>query len=888
MKRKRNLQDVTGEEVRQDIFEDQEGVPFALDLQVIDVTSCTPVKDAYVEIWSANSTGVYSGIVSNLNGAGLRDAANLETTFLRGIQKTDEDGAVQFHTLFPGFYTGRAVHVHIMVHVNAEVHENGTIIDQTPSHVGQIYFDQDLITSVRAVAPYSTNQQQFMQNSADYVLRLEPAGSDPFVHYALVGEEAAAGVVGWFTVGIDPVAAREVAAATNRMEGGSKHIFLLVGEAILQFRQSYPAHDGHLDKCNNMLERLPNELWMSVIAQITDRRDLNSLSQVSKTLHDRTIPFLYRDLTVRPLSESDFGDIDVSKLLETNSSERKPLVYTTSFRIVAGFVTRIKRRCMHHDGETWDAEVDIDYDTSDKSHVWASIERAAEHPTLRHLADRVVSLISCFSDGHLRSFTWNLGLCVPARLLGCDGYLTQHQSGIESIRLITDASCPLGDGSLTLDQFKRLKVLSWIGLRAEDEFESLERVLANRAHHLVELELDFLNWKELEVLWEDGLGFDAHPFETLLLEIPCNSARCSFPVLQRLSLSNLDLRSDTQMMASALNSPHLRSLTLRQCPGWSRFVQYLLGDTGQLHFQSLEVQNTLLGDDAVDFNYNEVIQTILESLVGVEDIYLSLWNPRSPRTLWDTLQRHTETLKRFIFQARTSNIYDESETFVAEIDAKNMGIVSPALLGTVFPFGETCEDEGDDEWFNETYPNPLNKLNLECIGLACGPHRLQEVLKPFAEKTCLRILHARQSGADIKRRVSWVFDTKKADAAYFAGQPPGKHVLPGADPFCWASLPGRNNAVTVRVLTRDFLNFATWVFGPNGISSLEILAYGDFSCHGRYLANSFMLRRKKPTEDGQMPWKWHDPERERHFEIEDLLHRHAGFLEACPTDTLLE
>ncbi|CAI4212663.1 unnamed protein product [Parascedosporium putredinis] len=222
MKRKRNLQDVTGEEVRQDIFEDQEGVPFALDLQVIDVTSCTPVKDAYVEIWSANSTGVYSGIVSNLNGAGLRDAANLETTFLRGIQKTDEDGAVQFHTLFPGFYTGRAVHVHIMVHVNAEVHENGTIIDQTPSHVGQIYFDQDLITSVRAVAPYSTNQQQFMQNSADYVLRLEPAGSDPFVHYALVGEEAAAGVVGWFTVGIDPVAAREVAAATNRMEGGSK------------------------------------------------------------------------------------------------------------------------------------------------------------------------------------------------------------------------------------------------------------------------------------------------------------------------------------------------------------------------------------------------------------------------------------------------------------------------------------------------------------------------------------------------------------------------------------------------------------------------------------------------------------------------------------------
>lgn len=49
-----------------------------------------------------------------------------------------------------------------------------------------------------------------------------------------------------------------------------RHIFLLVGEAILQFLQSYPAHDGHLDKCNNMVDRLPNELWASVIAQVNN------------------------------------------------------------------------------------------------------------------------------------------------------------------------------------------------------------------------------------------------------------------------------------------------------------------------------------------------------------------------------------------------------------------------------------------------------------------------------------------------------------------------------------------------------------------------------------------------------------------------------------------
>ncbi|MBE3042930.1 hypothetical protein IMZ48_10240 [Candidatus Bathyarchaeota archaeon] len=207
--------------------------------------TCEPIKDAYIELWSrqfsqpsstapfvvlanrtkhadANGTGVYSGIVSDLNGAGVQDQENLEKTFLRGIQKTDENGAVQFLTIFPGHYTGRTVHVHVMVHTNAEVHENGTIIDTHPAHVGQLYFDQDLVASVRATSPYSANTQQLMENSADYVLALEPAGSDPFVHYNLLGGEVAEGMVGWFTMGVDAGAEKEVAAATNRMEGGSQ------------------------------------------------------------------------------------------------------------------------------------------------------------------------------------------------------------------------------------------------------------------------------------------------------------------------------------------------------------------------------------------------------------------------------------------------------------------------------------------------------------------------------------------------------------------------------------------------------------------------------------------------------------------------------------------
>lgn len=62
------------------------------------------------DIWSANSTGVYSGVQSNGNG-NYDDTSNLDNIALRGIQQADDDGVVQFSTIFPGHYTGRTTHI---------------------------------------------------------------------------------------------------------------------------------------------------------------------------------------------------------------------------------------------------------------------------------------------------------------------------------------------------------------------------------------------------------------------------------------------------------------------------------------------------------------------------------------------------------------------------------------------------------------------------------------------------------------------------------------------------------------------------------------------------------------------------------------------------------
>ena len=87
---------VAGEHVRQDVRMGQEGVDLYLDMQFIDVNTCEPLQDIYLDIWHANATGVYSGIVASGNGDET-DTSNLDTTFLRGLWKTDDEGVVQYY-----------------------------------------------------------------------------------------------------------------------------------------------------------------------------------------------------------------------------------------------------------------------------------------------------------------------------------------------------------------------------------------------------------------------------------------------------------------------------------------------------------------------------------------------------------------------------------------------------------------------------------------------------------------------------------------------------------------------------------------------------------------------------------------------------------------------
>ncbi|KXJ86506.1 Intradiol ring-cleavage dioxygenase [Microdochium bolleyi] len=215
---------VSGEHIRSSIADSQPGIPTILDYQVIDVNTCDPVPNVYLEIWHCNSTGVYSGVVASGNGAGTSDPGNINATHHRGIQRTDADGVAQFETTFPGHYTGRATHVHTMVHAGGKLYCNGTLGTQvSSSHVGQTFFDQALIAAVDSVQPYADNTQQLTENKDDSIFAEEAAtGADPLFEYTYLGDGVEDGVFGWISFGYNATAvgSEVTPAAFLYAEGG--------------------------------------------------------------------------------------------------------------------------------------------------------------------------------------------------------------------------------------------------------------------------------------------------------------------------------------------------------------------------------------------------------------------------------------------------------------------------------------------------------------------------------------------------------------------------------------------------------------------------------------------------------------------------------------------
>lgn len=172
------------------------GVPLALKLTLVNEDNgCEPFAGAQVDIWHADPSGTYSD--ESVEGTSGKK-------YLRGYQVSDADGQVAFTTVYPGWYSGRTVHIHVRIRT---FDSSG---NATYDFLTQMFFDDTLTDTVYQQSPYSTRGARDTRNAADSIY-----GSDGATLLLSVTADGSGGYVGTFTFGLSASSASGSTTSTS-------------------------------------------------------------------------------------------------------------------------------------------------------------------------------------------------------------------------------------------------------------------------------------------------------------------------------------------------------------------------------------------------------------------------------------------------------------------------------------------------------------------------------------------------------------------------------------------------------------------------------------------------------------------------------------------------
>lgn len=137
------------------------GAPIALTFTVAQISAgaCAPLPGARVDVWQCDAQGRYSAFQDRRAGFDTRNEK-----FLRGYQETDSDGVARFTTIYPGWYPGRAVHIHFKIRMPADE-------GRTYEFTSQLFFDEALSGEVFAREPYLAKGEHYVPNADDFIYR---------------------------------------------------------------------------------------------------------------------------------------------------------------------------------------------------------------------------------------------------------------------------------------------------------------------------------------------------------------------------------------------------------------------------------------------------------------------------------------------------------------------------------------------------------------------------------------------------------------------------------------------------------------------------------------------------------------------------------------------
>jgi protocatechuate 3,4-dioxygenase beta subunit len=195
--------------IRRNISEGQDGIPLVLRLVIVDAMTGEPVTGALVDIWHCNARGAYSGW-SKVNPDQEVDADSIgsiprtdDDTYLRGGQFSDNKGVVRFTTVYPGFYAGRALHIHVAVRITGG---NNYLEERHVAWVGQLYFPEVASRSVLNAKAYSGRTVTAPTNAQDEIYANMGGEASTLTVHSIGRDTHEDGFFGHLTIGIDTFA----------------------------------------------------------------------------------------------------------------------------------------------------------------------------------------------------------------------------------------------------------------------------------------------------------------------------------------------------------------------------------------------------------------------------------------------------------------------------------------------------------------------------------------------------------------------------------------------------------------------------------------------------------------------------------------------------------
>jgi protocatechuate 3,4-dioxygenase beta subunit len=167
----------------------KEGSPLELTFNVSQIASgaCgASLAGAQVDVWHCDALGIYSDVSDR-----SFPSSTVGETFLRGYQLTDDTGTARFTSIYPGWYSGRAVHVHFKIRTTSAT---GDPYEFT----SQLFFDDALTDQVHAQPPYNGKGQRDRRNAQDDIYR---SGGDQLLLNVVLS--ASGGFTATFPIALD-------------------------------------------------------------------------------------------------------------------------------------------------------------------------------------------------------------------------------------------------------------------------------------------------------------------------------------------------------------------------------------------------------------------------------------------------------------------------------------------------------------------------------------------------------------------------------------------------------------------------------------------------------------------------------------------------------------